>query len=124
MSTAGWVVLVVVLVLLAVGAWYLMRVQRRKQLSGRFGPEYDRTVRETGNRTEAEKALTAREERVAALHVRELSNDERRNYANEWQRVQSRFVDQPAAAVDQADRLIGEVMQLRGYPVGDFERRS
>ena len=60
----------------------------------------------------------------AALHVRDLTNDERRRFSNEWQRVQSRFVDQPAAAVDQADRLIGEVMQLRGYPVGDFERRS
>jgi hypothetical protein len=34
------------------------------------------------------------------------------------------FVDDPGNAVDQADKLIGEVMRARGYPVGDFEQRA
>jgi hypothetical protein len=33
-------------------------------------------------------------------------------------------VDEPAPAIDGADRLIRDVMQRRGYPVGDFERRA
>ena len=38
--------------------------------------------------------------------------------------VQARFVDDPREAVTEADRLVGEVMAARGYPVGDFEQRS
>ena len=41
-----------------------------------------------------------------------------------WQNpVRARFVDQPEVAISQADELIGEVMQARGYPVADFDRR-
>ena len=40
-----------------------------------------------------------------------------------WQRVQSQFVDDPAAAVSSADRVIQQVMGERGYPVEDFEQR-
>src|SRR5262249_31113719 len=36
---------------------------------------------------------------------------------------QRRFVDDPSGATVEADRLIGEVMQARGYPVGDERRR-
>jgi hypothetical protein len=117
-------VVVVVLVLLAGGAWYFLRTQQRKRLSGRFGAEYDRAVNETGDRKEAERELERREERVAMLDIRPLDPDQRTRYAAEWKAVQARFVDQPVEAVADADRLIAEVMQLRGYPMGDFERRS
>jgi hypothetical protein len=33
-------------------------------------------------------------------------------------------VDDPKAAVTEADRLVGEVMQRRGYPLGDFDQRA
>jgi hypothetical protein len=33
-------------------------------------------------------------------------------------------VDEPSKAVQDADRLVNEVMQARGYPIGDFEQRS
>jgi hypothetical protein len=33
-------------------------------------------------------------------------------------------VDDPKGAIDEADRLVGEVMQVRGYPVGEFEQRA
>jgi hypothetical protein len=61
---------------------------------------------------------------VAALQIRELSADERRLYAEEWRLVQARFVDEPRRAVEDGDRLIAEVMQRRGYPVADFDRRT
>jgi hypothetical protein len=38
--------------------------------------------------------------------------------------VQSKFVDEPGQAIVDADRLIMEVMQVRAYPVSDFEQRA
>ncbi len=38
--------------------------------------------------------------------------------------MQASFVDDPASAVDAADRLVTEVMRERGYPVDDFDRRA
>jgi hypothetical protein len=61
---------------------------------------------------------------VEALDIRPLTPGDRSRYAEEWRRLQARFVDEPAPAIDGADRLIGDVMQHRGYPVGDFERRA
>ena len=40
-----------------------------------------------------------------------------------WQSTQTRFVDDPRGAVAEADTLVQEVMQERGYPTKDFERR-
>jgi hypothetical protein len=124
MSPLEILLVVVVLVLLAGGAWYFMRLQQRKRLSGRFGAEYDRVVHDAGDRKEAERELERREERVALLDIHPLDADERTRYAGEWKSVQARFVDEPVQAVAEADRLIGDVMQRRGYPMGDFERRS
>lgn len=119
-------ILLVVIALLAIGAggWALARLQQRRRLSGRFGPEYDRTVHELGGRTEAERELARREQRVALLEIRPLAAEERTRYATEWKRIQARFVDAPEEAVADADRLIADAMHRRGYPMGDFERRS
>jgi hypothetical protein len=119
-------ILLVVIALLAIGAggWALARMQQRRRLSGRFGPEYDRTVHELGGRSEAEHELARREQRVALLEIRPLAAEERSRYAAEWKRIQARFVDAPEQAVADADRLIADAMQRRGYPLGDFERRS
>jgi hypothetical protein len=38
--------------------------------------------------------------------------------------MQARFVDSPGDAVTEADRLLGEVMLTRGYPISDFEQRA
>jgi hypothetical protein len=38
--------------------------------------------------------------------------------------VQSQFVDDPKGTVSRADSLVNEVMQVRGYPVGDFDQRA
>jgi hypothetical protein len=32
-----------------------------------------------------------------------------------------RFVDDPRGALNEADQLVGELMQKRGYPMADFE---
>jgi hypothetical protein len=45
-------------------------------------------------------------------------------FSDEWRSLQARFVDDPAGATDQADQIIGTVMEERGYPVSDFEQRA
>ena len=68
--------------------------------------------------------LEQREKRVEQLHIRPLTREEGRRFAEAWRADQARFVDDPKAAVIEADRLVGEVMQARGYPVSDFEQRA
>jgi len=38
--------------------------------------------------------------------------------------LQGRFVDNPKGVVVQAEQLVRELMEKRGYPMGDFERRA
>ncbi len=125
MSTTAWIVIAVVAAAVVIGAiWYALQTRRTRDLRDQFGPEYDRTVRETGARRDAEAELARRADRVSQLNIRPLSPDDRARYAADWRTVQSRFVDDPVGAVASADALIGEVMQARGYPVGDFEQRA
>jgi len=68
--------------------------------------------------------LEARQRRVEEFDIREIQPDEAARYASAWKAVQSQFVDDPPGAVGEADRLVGDVMATRGYPVGDFEQRA
>src|SRR5690242_4106974 len=129
METWMWVVIAVaaVVVIAAVALW-LWDNQRRKNRSERlqreFGEEYDRTVDRMGGRKSAESDLMDRQQRVHDMDIRPLSEAELRRFADRWHSTQADFVDEPGGAVAQADRLVGEVMQARGYPVGDFEQRA
>jgi hypothetical protein len=38
--------------------------------------------------------------------------------------VQAHFVDDPAASIQEADRLVMDVMRARGYPMSEFEHRA
>jgi len=53
-----------------------------------------------------------------------LTNEERPRFTEAWRREQSRFVDEPRVAVGNADRLVGDVMRVRGYPMAEFEQRA
>ena len=113
-----------VIILAAGAAFVYLQKRRTDQLKARFGPEYDRTVREIGDRPRAEKALQKRQERIEGYKIQPLSADDRDFLAKEWQRTQAMFVDNPAAAVQEADRLICEAMRRSGYPMSDFELRA
>lgn len=125
MEPLQWIVLIVIaLVLGAAVVWVFYRTKRQR-LREHFGPEYDKAVRQAGgNREEAEAELTERTERVSQFDIRPLTPDEHHRFAKSWRSVQERFVDEPAAAVAEADRLIKEVMRTRGYPVGDFDQQA
>ena len=124
MTTTTVVLIVVVIVVAALLAWYFLRQERSKKLRSRFGPEYDHALHEYGSQTKAEDALLARQRRIEKIHIRPLSNQERDRFAAEWNRVQARFVDDPAGSILEADRLVNDAMTARGYPMTEFENRA
>ena len=111
-----------IVVVLLVAAFLIWQRQRTQHLHGRYGPEYERTVDELGRRR-AEAELVRRERRVEQLDIRPLAPEQRARFLEEWRSVQARFVDDPEGAVTQGDRLVEEVMKVRGYPVADFDQR-
>ena len=80
--------------------------------------------RPLGNEKKAHAELNERQKHVEALNIRPLSIEERERYLADWAAVQSKFVDEPGQAIEDADGLIMEVMQLRNYPISDFEQRA
>jgi hypothetical protein len=123
MNTQLMLVLIIGAAVIAAAVVFAVRRRRTEQLRSRFGPEYDRTVREARTVAQGEAALVERQQRVERLHIRPLSTDDARRFSLAWRDVQTRFVDDPNGAIADADRLVGEVMHARGYPVGDFEQR-
>jgi FtsZ-interacting cell division protein ZipA len=114
---------VVIVAIVAVG-WFAVQRRRSETLRAQFGPEYERTVEHASDRARAEADLQERRERVDAFEIRPLGTPAHHRFSEDWASVQAMFVDDPAAAVEQADGLIGDVMRARGYPVGDFEQRA
>jgi sensor domain CHASE-containing protein len=112
------------LVVLAIVAWALQRRRQSERLQQRFGTEYTRAVEHLGDREKAEAELLARERRVERLHIQPLAPPDAARFAQEWKLLQARFVDDPHRTLADADRLVREVMLMRGYPMGDFERRA
>lgn len=112
----------ILIALIVLGAWLLMRNTHTKRLEQRFGAEYHRAVARLGSRSKAEAELAAREMRVRSLHIVPLPPADAARFTQEWKAVQTRFVDDPKAALGEADQLVRELMQLRGYPMTDFER--
>jgi FtsZ-interacting cell division protein ZipA len=117
-------VVVIAVIVVAVIAFLASRKRRSRQLRERFGPEYDRVVRQEGDPRKAEGVLEFRQKRREKFHIRPLSGSDRSSFAVRWNEVQARFVDDPRGAVTVADSLVTDVMQLRGYPIGEFEQRA
>ena len=118
------VVVVIAFLVIAITAYLAMRRRRSLMLRERFGPEYDRVVRREGDVRKGEGVLEFRQKRRERFELRTLSPVDRSSFEQRWNEVQARFVDDPKGAVTVADSLVMEVMQARGYPVGDFEQRA
>lgn len=117
------IIIAVAVIALLIVVWAVMRKRRTVVLRENFGPEYDRVVKQHGA-TRAEAVLEERQKRVEKFSLRTLTVDERERFISEWRFIQSRFVDNPTDAVNEADRLVTGLMQFRGYPMTDFEQRA
>ena len=117
-------VVVIAVVVVAAIAFYTSRRRRSQKLRERFGPEYERVVRQEGDPRKAEVVLEFRQKRREKFVIRSLSSADRSSFAVRWNEVQARFVDDPRGAVTVADSLVTDVMQKRGYPIGEFEQRA
>lgn len=121
-----WQIAVIVVAALVVVSivWVGLGRRRTQRLTDQYGPEYQRTVESAGDQGEAERELDARRERVKGFEIRALSTEEHDRYLASWKDSQAHFVDDPSAAISQADLLVQEVMRARGYPMVDFEQRA
>jgi hypothetical protein len=123
MNTQLKLVLIIGAAAVVAAVLFVIGRRRTEELRRRFGPEYDRTVREARTVGQGEAMLIERQQRVERFNIRPLSPEDARRFPQAWRDVQTRFVDDPKGAIVDADRLVAEVMHVRGYPVGDFEQR-
>lgn len=122
-QTTAMVLILGLVVVLAI-AWMYFRRKRSNDLRAHFGPEYDRLIHERGSQGRAEAELGKREQRVKRFSIQPLPREVSARFAKMWNDQQARFVDEPKAAVVEADHLVAEVMKERGYPVGEFDQRA
>jgi len=123
MTTTQVLITIVVLLVIAAIGYGIWFVTRRRALQHRFGPEYDRAVADGDSRVAAERELRERERRHAELELRDLAPEARTRYAAAWEEIQARFLDDPTAAVRDADALVTELIAERGYPAGEYEEQ-
>jgi hypothetical protein len=115
---------VVILALVAIAVWLWNQKQQSRRLEQRFGPEYKRAVDQFGSRPKAEAELKTREKRVEKLDIVPLAPADAERFRQDWKVLQGRFVDNPKDVLADADLLVRELMQKRGYPMGDFDSRA
>ena len=122
------IVTAIIGIVVAVGAviavFFVMRRRKTEHLKQKFGSEYDRVLHQHGDPQRAETVLAEREKRVSRLELRNLPPAERERYGQQWAFVQKKFVDDPKGAVNEADRLVTDVMKARGYPMSEFNQRA
>ena len=127
MNTTTIIIILAAVAIFLIGAGLALVFNRRNrsaELRQHFGPEYDHAVKTLGDERKAQAELEGRQKRVEALDIHPLSPGEREHYLAEWRAIQSNFVDEPSQAIVDADRLIQEVMQIRAYPVSNFEQQA
>ena len=118
-------IIVVAVLVVAAAAMMISRSRQRDRLRKDFGPEYEHQLHAAeGDQSKAEAALLKREKRVEKFDIHPLAPEQRARFADEWQQVQAKFVDDPQRSIALADALVAEVMKARGYPVEDFEQRA
>lgn len=115
----------IALAVLIVGAivWGVVASKRRRseqqQLQQRYGAEYERTVAEHRSTRAAVADLRQREERRGELDLHTLNDADRDLVRHHMATAQFRFVEDPADAILQAQRVTAEALRAKGYPMAD-----
>jgi hypothetical protein len=114
-----WVILTLVVVAVLGIAAVLIEQQRSARLKRRFGPEYERTVEEHGDRRAAEGALRERLKRRRSVELLDLTPASVERYQAQWRAVQVGFVDDPRGSVASGRTLVDQLIVERGYRDGE-----
>lgn len=72
----------------------------------------------------ADPSRTQRARRTRKGRVRALRAIERDRFLVAWHSTSTRFVQDPAQAISEADRLLADIMEARGLPMLDFDAGS
>ena len=129
MSNVTLLILILVVVAVAVAALLVTFISRRRQRGRQerarqeYGSEYERAVEEHGSEREAEQELRERRERVES-EVQPLSEESRERYDEWWRRVEQTFVDDPEVSLENADRVVTEIMTERNFPMDSQQEVS
>ena len=118
------VVIILVLFGIVLGIASYIHRKRSRQFHAQYGAEYDLALKKTGSAKKAQSELRGREKHTDEMTIRPLTEEEQKRYLGDWTAVQAKFVDEPGKAIVAADQLIMEVMQLRDYPLSDFDQRA
>lgn len=116
MSTGAIIGLLIAVVVVGVIAVVVTQELRRARLRRQFGPEHERLTSELGSSRKADAELLARQRRAAKIDIREMSAEQRAQYAADWTKLQEDFVDNPSNTVASARRLLARMMRETGYP--------
>ena len=87
MSTLAYIVIAVIVVIAVIAVATVASRRRSGRLQGTFGPEYDRTVEQTGDRRQAERELAGRVDRRNQLTIVPVPEQARQQYIAQWQRL-------------------------------------
>ena len=117
------VLIVIAVIVVALVAFFVYRRRRLARTREEYGSEYERVVEERGSEREAEKELRERRERVES-EIQPLSEEGQRRYEEQWQQVERTFVDDPAASLDDADRVVAEILTERNFPTDSRREAS
>jgi hypothetical protein len=124
MSTLVVVIIIIaVIVVLGLVAFLVRQEMQRRRLREKFGPEYERTLEDQESPRAADRELATREKRHKDLNIKPLSPSAQERFTQQWSLIQAQFVDKPADAVEEADRVLVLLMAERGYPTEGYEQQ-
>src|SRR3954454_12768778 len=117
------IVVIVAVVVVAVVVALVLRARRNARLRDQFGPEYVRTIDETGGKRAGVRELKDRKARHDELELTALDPSTAQRLRDEWRLSQERFVDAPAESVADAHRVLRTALDGSGYPTLDEDDR-
>jgi hypothetical protein len=124
------IVLIAVVVVVALVVFFLYRRRQQQQQQEQleqarqdYGPEFERLAQERGSEREAEQELRERRERIES-ETKTLSQESRERYDEQWRQVEQTFVDDPKASLDDADRVVAEMLAERNFPTDSRQEAS
>lgn len=123
-----WILVALAVLAVVALVWFALPRLRARELAKSSAPDHERRVIADAPAGRLEPVATGvveprAPEPVKRITIKPLSSDDAIRFGAAWRQLQSQFVDDPETALSEADRLVGDVMSMRGYPVGDFEQR-